>query len=164
MTLFPTEQVKNLYVGPLEFTPAGQSLSLVGFHNPDFDKYPLFKEALDHALVADLEPGDAVYIPSLWWHHVEGLDNFNMLVNYWWRDAEDHLESPMNAFLCALLTVPDFPESERRAWKALFDFYIFRTNGDPIVHLPTDVRGVLGKMTVERAKKIRASLLKALNR
>ena len=60
---FPPDQIRNLYIGPLEHTPAGQPLSLVDFNNPDFEKYPKFKEALNHATVAVLEPGDAIYIP-----------------------------------------------------------------------------------------------------
>jgi hypothetical protein len=36
--------------------------------------------------MVELEPGDALHIPSMWYHHVEGLEPFNMLVNYWWRE------------------------------------------------------------------------------
>ena len=58
-TVFPIGQLPNLYVGPLDFTPAGQAISLVDFHAPDFERYPRFREALRHAQVAELEPGDA---------------------------------------------------------------------------------------------------------
>ena len=34
-------------------------------------------------------PGDAIYIPPLWWHHVESLGQFNVLVNYWYRTGPD---------------------------------------------------------------------------
>src|SRR5690242_10878788 len=36
-TLFPPEQVRNLYLGPLELTPGGQAVSTVDIDNPDFN-------------------------------------------------------------------------------------------------------------------------------
>jgi hypothetical protein len=83
-TLFPPEQVANLYVGPLDHAPAGRPISMVDFANPDFDRFPRFRDALSCARVADLEPGDAIYMPPLWWHHVQSQAKMNMLVNYWW--------------------------------------------------------------------------------
>ncbi len=60
-------------------------MSLVQLHAPDFDRFPRFREALDAAVTAELEAGDAIYIPPLWWHHVQSLEPFNLLVNYWWH-------------------------------------------------------------------------------
>jgi hypothetical protein len=85
-TLFPPEQIENLHVGPFDFAPAGPAISLVDFAKPDFARFPRFRDALDHALVAELGPGDAIYIPMHWWHHVASLDVCNVLVNYWWVD------------------------------------------------------------------------------
>jgi hypothetical protein len=77
-TLFPPEQVGNLYVGPLDFTPAGAPVSMA---TTDFARFPRYRAALDAAVVAELEPGDAIYIPSLWWHQVESIGALNILVN-----------------------------------------------------------------------------------
>lgn len=64
VTLFPPDQIGNLYVGPLDFTPAGQAVSLVDFAEPDLDRFPRFARAMASAQVAELGPGDAVFIPS----------------------------------------------------------------------------------------------------
>lgn len=163
-TVFPIEQVKNLYVGPLDFTPAGQSLSLVDFLDPDFERFPKYREALAAARTAVLEPGDAIYIPSLWWHQVEGLDTINLMVNFWWKDTPAFLDSPFNSLMHCLLTIRDLPEAERKAWKALFDFYIFQTQGDPMEHLPMERRGIFAELTPENARRLRAHLINTLNR
>ncbi len=47
--LFPPEQTCHLYPGPLNFTPAGSPTSLVDINQPDFERFPLFKQALDNA-------------------------------------------------------------------------------------------------------------------
>ena len=56
VTLFPPAQLENLYIGPLDHTPAGQAVSLVDFHAPDPARFPKFTEALRHARGAVLEP------------------------------------------------------------------------------------------------------------
>ena len=81
-TLFPPDQIANMYVGPLDYAPTGTPISLVTVADPDLGRFPRFKEALAAAQVAELEPGDAIYIPQLWWHHVESLSKYNVLVNY----------------------------------------------------------------------------------
>jgi hypothetical protein len=84
-TLFPPEQVGNLYVGPLDFAPTAAAISLARLDASADPRYPRLKDALAQAQVAVLEPGDAIYIPPVWWHHVESLERLNALVNYWWR-------------------------------------------------------------------------------
>jgi hypothetical protein len=163
-TMFPPEQIRNLYVGPLDLTPAGQPITLVDVRNPDFERFPRYSEALKVAEVAELGPGDAVYIPALWWHNVEALDNFNVLVNYWWRDVPEYFDTPSNALLHCLLTVKSLPPSQRRRWKALFDYLIFQSDGAALEHLPPDVRGLFGELTQAKANRIRSILLKNLSR
>jgi hypothetical protein len=163
-TLFPPEQIANLYVGPIHFTLAGQPVSMVPLDEPDLSRYPCFEQALAAAQVTDLEPGDAIYIPYFWWHHVQSLERFNVLVNYWWNDAESTAGSPYDCLLHALLTLRQLPENQRAAWRAVFDHYVFQTGGDPVAHLPPESRGALGAMTPELAAQIRAGLLRRLNR
>lgn len=83
-TLFPPEAEPELYMGPIHPTPAGTPVSLVHVSAPDLDRYPLFASALERAEEAELFPGDAIFIPRNWFHHVEALERFNVLVNYWW--------------------------------------------------------------------------------
>jgi hypothetical protein len=86
-TLFPPESEPELYMGPPHPTPAGTPVSMVHVSAPDLDRFPLFASALDQAQEAELLPGDAIFIPHDWFHHVEALDRFNMLVNFWWDPA-----------------------------------------------------------------------------
>jgi len=162
-TMFPPDQIVNLYVGPLDFTPAGQPISLVDVRNPDLARFPRFAEALDRAEVAELSPGDAVYVPALWWHNVEALEEFNVLVNYWWRDVPDFFDSPSNALLYSLLAVKGLPPSQRRGWKALFDYLIFQSDGPALEHLPPAVQGLFGELTQANSDRIRSILLKNLS-
>jgi hypothetical protein len=163
-TLFPTEQVRNLYVGPLEFTLAGQPISLVDLDAPDCERHPRFREALEAAETAQLGPGDAMYLPSLWWHAVASLDELGAMVNFWWRDGEPPFLTPLNALYHAAITIKDLPPAERAAWRSLFNFYIFGDHGDAAEHLPEPARGILGKRTPELVARVKALLARALGR
>ncbi|WP_338768759.1 cupin-like domain-containing protein [Massilia sp. METH4] len=163
-TLFPPEQLANLYVGPLDFTPAGQAISLVDFQAPDFERYPKFREALAHAQVAEMEPGDALFIPSMWWHHVEALDPFNVLVNYWWRQTPHYMDTPTNALMYAIMTIRDLPPEQRKAWEGLFRHYVFEQDANTSAHIPPAARRMLAPMTEDMARALRAQLLKRMNR
>lgn len=163
-TLFPPEQIFNLYPGPLEPSPGGQAVSVVDFANPDFDTHPRFREALAAGQTAELEPGDAVYVPSMWWHHVEGLSPFNTLVNYWWTSVPAFIPTPMHALYHALWTIRDRPEREKQAWRNVFEYYVFGPAERAGAHLPPQARGVLGSIDDTQARQIRAMLINKLNR
>ena len=163
-TLFPPDQISNLYPGPLDPTPGGQVISLVDFKNPDFQKFPRFKDALLTAQVVDLEPGDALFIPTMWWHHVESLARYNILVNYWWDDAPAFLTSGINALYLAMLGIRDKSASEREAWKHIFEYYVFNGPKKSNTHLPLEARGFLSTLDKYWARKLRALLINKLNR
>ncbi|KRA66132.1 hypothetical protein ASD79_02295 [Caulobacter sp. Root655] len=162
-TLFPPDQLKNLYLGPFDFTPAGPPVSMVDLARPDLDRYPNFPSALAAAQVAELEPGDAIYIPYCWFHNVESLDPFTVLINYWWNEAPALLSPPLVALVHALASVRGLPPGEREVWRGMFDHFVFQTNGDPMAHIPPDKRGSLGEMTPERLASLRAVLLQAFS-
>ncbi|MCC6925220.1 cupin-like domain-containing protein [Novosphingobium sp.] len=157
-TLFPPEQLANLYLGPFELTPGGTPISMVHLTRPDLNRYPRFATALEAAVYADLEPGDALYVPYQWYHHVQAFETINVLVNYWWSPAREDLASPWDAMLLGMLALRELPADQRQAWRALFDHYVFKTEGDPGAHLPEAVRGVLGELTSRQIAELLADL------
>jgi len=163
-TLFPPDQIANLYPGPLEPTPGGQVVSMVDFRAPDFERFPDFRKALEAAQVAELEPGDILFYPALWWHHVEALEPFNILINYWWNLSPAFIDTPQNTLLHALLSLRDRPEAEKAGWRALFDYYVFGPAERAGAHLPEHARGNLAPMDDMKARRLRAYLLNKLNR
>jgi hypothetical protein len=163
-TLFPPDQISNLYPGPLTPTPGGQVLSMVDFDNPDFTQFPRFAEAIKHGQVAELEAGDALYLPSMWWHQVESLMPLNILINYWWTDSATHIDSGVHVLYHALLSLRDKPEHEKQGWKHVFDHYIFSDPKLAAEHLPEPARGYLGTLDKVKSRALRALLLNMLNR
>jgi hypothetical protein len=161
-TLFPPEQVRNLYIGPVDFTPAGAPVSLVSLKSPDFERFPRFREALAEARVADLEPGDALFIPAVWWHHVESFDQVNVLVNYWWQQAS-HLQasriSPTKSLLHALLSMRHLPAAHRKGWAEIFSHFVFAEPEDATGHLPAARHGVLGQLPPDQVDAVLAAML-----
>ena len=164
-TLFPPDQVANLYVGPLDHSPAGMPMSLVDFAEPDFERFPRFREARAQARVGELAPGDAIYMPPLWWHHVQSLERFNMLVNYWWLlPAPGHATPPfaLDALLHVAASLRGLPPAQRQAWRTLFEHYVFDTERDVGGHIPVDRQGVLGPMSAQDHEQARTRLVQKL--
>lgn len=163
-TLFPPEQVGNLYVGPLERTPSGQAISLVDVDRPDLERFPRFAEALRAARRCQCAPGDALFIPGMWWHHVRALSDCNLLVNAWWSNSPAYLGSPMTALMAAILGVRDLSARQRAAWRALFEHYVFGGAETAGEHLPESARGFLSRLDEDAARRLRAELANRLNR
>ena len=163
-TLFPPAQIGNLYVGPLDYAPTGAPMSLVQLHAPDFERFPRFREALAHARSAELAPGDALFIPPLWWHNVESLDSLNVLVNYWWHASGAPLGSVSgyDSLLHAILNIRQLPAPVREAWRALFEHYVFGPQSQVSAHIPEPRRGVLGTLAPADAERLQAQLAQRL--
>jgi Cupin-like domain len=166
-TLFPPEQIANLYIGPLDFAPTGAPMSLVSLHEPDFARFPRFRQALEAAVTAELAPGDAIFIPPLWWHHVESLDPFNVLVNYWWHSAggaATGTSSGFDSLIHAILHLRQLPPATRDAWRALFEHYVFGAHAGVTEHIPAHRHGVLGNISDADAARLRAYLAERLQK
>jgi Cupin-like domain len=164
-TLFPPEQIANLYIGPLDFAPTGAPMSLVQLHQPDFERFPKFRAALNAALTAELGPGDAIYIPPLWWHHVESLEPFNLLVNYWWHvqgGTAVGAVSGFDALLTAIVNLRSLPPPARAAWQALFEHYVFGDQSAVTGHIPPQRHGLLGELSSADADRLREQIAQRL--
>lgn len=163
-TLFPPDQIANLYPGPLEPTPAGQMVCMADLGSPDVDRFPRIEAALEAAEIAELEPGDVLFYPAMWWHQVEALAGFNVMMNFWWGESPAHMDTPMNTILHGILSLRDRPDPEKRAWRALFDYYVFGDPVTPAAHIPRAARGWLSPLDDRAARRLRALLHNRLNR
>ncbi|MFT7776949.1 cupin-like domain-containing protein [Roseateles sp.] len=150
-TLLPPACAPLLYLGPPDYAPTPAPMSVVpDLHTADPVRFPLIAEALAQAIVAELEPGDAIYIPPLWFHQVESLaPHLNILMNYWWRPeaapgrADDlHLAS----LRLAMLALRHLPDGEREGWRALFGHYVFGARGEGLMHIPEAQRHLFGEI------------------
>ena len=161
-TLYPPEAIAQLYVGPIDNTMAGQPVSLAASEPGNEAKYPRFREVRDQAQQGELGPGDAIFIPKLWWHQVESTARFNTMVNYWWDAFLAGPDAPYTSLLLSMITIAERPMAERQAWKAFFDHYVFRPDGHPLAHLPPDQHGMLGPLKPDNYAKIRAIVMHRL--
>lgn len=164
-TLFPPAQVSNLYLGPLEFSPAGTPISMVDHVAPDLARYPRFAAAMAAALTVELDPGDALYIPYLWWHGVESLSDLSVLANYWWNETPPPQPglAPIDTLMHARLAFSALTPEQRAAWRPLIDHMVFDDQGSP-EHLPPDRRGILGRIGDTARTRLRRQLGALLSR
>jgi hypothetical protein len=160
-TLFPPEATPDLYVGPLNITLAGQPVSMVDPQAPDHGRYPRYAQAESVGQFADLEPGDAIYVPTLWWHHVAASAPINVLMNYWHNDAARG--GGFLALVHAMLAIREQPAAQRAAWRTWFNHFVFDEHaGDAAAHLPAHAQGVNGPASPQRDEQIRRFILQVL--
>jgi mannose-6-phosphate isomerase-like protein (cupin superfamily) len=159
-TLYPPEQINNLYPGPVLDTPAGVPVSMVDIRQPDLEQFPNYAKAEAVAQQAVLEPGDAIYIPALWWHGVESLEGLNVLVNYWWGGQSAATPSPNDSMLHSMLSIAKLSPEKREAWRQYFNYYVFQTGDDPQQHLPASLNDLVTELNDQQKKALREFLSK----
>ncbi|XP_067672862.1 hypoxia-inducible factor 1-alpha inhibitor-like [Haliotis asinina] len=83
--LFEPSQFECLYPYPIYHPHDRQSQ--VDFDNPDFKRFPKFKDVKGHEAVVG--PGDVLYLPVYWWHQVESVPNrgVTVSVNFWYKSG-----------------------------------------------------------------------------
>src|SRR5262249_37265055 len=100
-----------------------------------------------------LLPGDAIYIPFHWWHHVESLTAVNVLVNYWWAESTSlQMPGTLSVGLLAMLTMRSLPPQQRRAFAAMIRHYVLCEGGDTGSYIPAQARGILGSPGVREIR------------
>jgi hypothetical protein len=137
-------------------------VSLTSLDNPDFEAHPRFKDALKTAQRAILKPGDAIYIPYGWWHHIRALSPLNMLVNYWWTDQEAMLSTPHAAMFHAMMCFHHLSPEQAKTWQNMFAHFVFQENGDPMAHVPEGAKGILGGVERQDRKRAIYTMMKTL--
>lgn len=167
-TLLPPHYAPLLYLGPPDYAPTPAPMSVVpDLHSADPARFPLLAEALEQAVVAELAPGDAIYIPPLWFHQVEALaPHLNILMNYWWRplaapERPDDLH--IAALRLAMLAFRHLPEGEREGWRAMFSHYVFGARGAELAHLPEGHRHLFGEVDAAFDAATRKDIADRLN-
>ena len=83
-TFFPPSAEADLYMGPHDPTPAGARISMVHVTAPDLDRFPRFAERSSVRRRPSSRRATPSSFRESWYHHVEALERFNVLVNYWW--------------------------------------------------------------------------------
>jgi len=162
-TLLPPQCAPLLYLGPPDYAPTPAPMSVLpDLHRADAARFPLAAEALAQAQVAELEAGDAIYIPPLWFHQVEALaPHLNILLNYWWRPApapqrRDDLH--LATLRLAMLALRHLPDAEREGWRALFGHYVFGARDAELAHIPPAQRHLLGPIDAPADAALRAEV------
>ena len=68
---------------------AAAIFSRADIYHPDFDAFPLLREALPLGLRAELAAGDALYLPRGWHHAVSAPSGqLNVSLSYWTQPVE----------------------------------------------------------------------------
>lgn len=82
MFLIPPEASRRMY--PYPWHSSIPNFGRVDAEAPDLRRHPAFEGVCGIRVV--LEPGDVLYLPSLWWHQTRSLDA-SISFNIWWAKA-----------------------------------------------------------------------------
>lgn len=151
VTLFPPDTLADLYPAPLDVRLGGAPGSLVRLLDGDvLQRFPRVATALERAVVAEVGPGDVLFIPGMWWHHVESF-GLNVMVNTWlYEIPRSAVEEVTTHFVEALALFSDLPARARSIFRDFYRFYLFRTRFDSAISGELVPEGVIRRSTLER--------------
>ena len=90
VVLYPPDQYTNLYMKDSVST-------VLDIDNPDLQRFPRFADSSSRGYEVILEPGDILFIPSLWFHNVLALTPC-VGINIFWRHLEKQYYDPLDTF------------------------------------------------------------------
>jgi hypothetical protein len=96
----------------------------------DLKRFPLLSKALEMAQIATIGPGEILYTPPMWWHHIESA-GLNIMVNTWLVEYPNFLTDAIRVFKDTLVAFSDAPPRMKSLWRDFFCFYVFRTPYEP---------------------------------
>eukprot|EP00746_Dinoflagellata_sp_MGD_P062796 gnl/MRDRNA2_/MRDRNA2_26393_c0_seq1.p1 gnl/MRDRNA2_/MRDRNA2_26393_c0~~gnl/MRDRNA2_/MRDRNA2_26393_c0_seq1.p1 ORF type:complete len:480 (-),score=65.32 gnl/MRDRNA2_/MRDRNA2_26393_c0_seq1:33-1472(-) len=89
MLLVPPDEIFNIYPYPCEHP--FDTFSQVDFDNPDLMRFPSFRDTRGYEI--ELVPGDVLYLPCWWFHHVHAAPGDNISISFW-SAPDDALKPP----------------------------------------------------------------------
>lgn len=129
VTMFSPDLLPHIYQAPFDRMIECAQVSLVRLLELDLKRYPLFGEALRDARMVELQPGEVLLVPPMWWHHVESF-GLNVMVNnrVFFASFEDFEQVYANLTDAVRLFVK-VPADRRARAMALYQQTIFAPGG-----------------------------------
>jgi len=87
--LWPPGDWQGMYAFPCNHACDRQAM--VNPDNPDLNRFPLYRHARPH--YAALQPGDLLYLPVGWWHHLRNLDPLAISITFWSKQQKTSLDT-----------------------------------------------------------------------
>ncbi|EFJ38451.1 hypothetical protein SELMODRAFT_402380 [Selaginella moellendorffii] len=147
VTLWPPDAAPYLYPKPLYGEASNHSE--VNFVEPDYQKFPRFRDALKDSRVLVVDAGSAVFIPEGWFHQVDSAA-LTIAVNFWWASKQScAFDTPMDAYYLRriLVSLLDAEKVNKQQFPMQFTYIVLQRSmlgWNPHVDVESDLDDVQG--------------------
>jgi hypothetical protein len=170
VVMFPLAAIADLYPTALDRGLGARPASWVTLLAWDRARFPRLEQALQAGVQAIVGPGDALWMPPFWWHHVESF-GLNVMVNSWCFDVPPRILAELERALIGAMRAVHHQRDDvrarwlakteralarigepttRRDWEAnqrtLFDHWVAAANGDPIATVPGEYQRMIERL------------------